>query len=182
MWLWLLWKIHIWRNVALLLAIITHILLHIGISILHWIRIDNSLDWHYHWCLRWIHQLLFLLLNDELLFFEVSHNLTVNNSSKDISISQIPCKIINIIAEAIPNFILVLICSTDRKQNPVAEDSLWDSVRVHYFLRLLLFFLIEEVALPRLFKDQPHIFSDLLHEFAQVKLLVLTVVKGSRKD
>lgn len=72
--------------------------------------------------------------------------------------------------------------STDCKQNSVTEDGLRDCVRIQDLLRLLLFFLIEEVTLPGLFEDQPHIFSDLLHELAQVELFVLAVVEGGRED
>lgn len=185
------WYILIRRNIALLLPIIANILLPIripilngiGISVLHRIRICNNLYWCYHWwCLRRIDKLLLLLLNDKLLFFEVPHNLTVYNASKDISIAQISCKVINVIAQTIPNLILVLMGSTDCKQDSVAEDCLRDCVRIQDFLRLLLFFFIEEVALPGLFEDQPHIFSDPLYEFAQVELLVLAVVEGGRED
>lgn len=145
LWVLLWWHILVWRHVALLLSIISNILLlRIGISVLHGIRIDNSMYWYYRWrWLGWIHQLLFLLLNDELLFFKIPHNLTVYNSSKDISISQISCKVIDVIAKAIPYLVLVLIRSTDRKQDTVAEDSLLDCVRIQYFFSLLLFFLIE---------------------------------------
>lgn len=64
---------------------------------------------------------LLLLLEQKAILLEVADSLGIDDASQQVSIPKIPCKVIDVIADTVPNLTVVLLVPTDGKQHRIAE-------------------------------------------------------------
>lgn len=85
------------------------------------------------------------------------------------------------VADTVPDLIIILVIQVDCEQNPIAKFHVRHSIRIAFIL-IINFILREKIAFPGLFEEQSDVLSDFLHEFAKVELLVIVMEIGGRVD